>query len=1177
MRRIRLAAAVATVALLGTVTASVLAPSGAGAAISKTSGAVSVAALPASVKAGASTSKTSIRAFVEASPVTLATGLTVDAPTVGIQYSRRAQLPSRQLANGTVVASHLLHGDVGSGSKTFQGKAVFDRRIAGLLTSDSQLDATDKSLGRSSTQYPTGTARRGVEFADHPSTPNTDEWIRFVDAFTLEVRLQVSTLDQLRVLTYLNRPPVAANDSYAVAEDTTLSVSAPGILANDSDPDGSTLTASIASAPSHGTVALASNGSFQYIPANDYFGSDSFAYTASDGQASGTATVTITVQPRNDATVTGADAYTTVADEVHVPAPGVLGNDNDPDGALTASLEASPITGTVSLAGNGSFSYQAGPTFNGSDSFTYRATDPWGGFGVGQVTITGAPVITPPVAYDDSASVTEGEPLVVAAPGVLGNDVQGNRGPIMATLVEAPATGTVVLAADGSYRYNPKPGFVGTDTFTYRASDSASSSNIATVTVTVRAMSLSFSQSALEGGSIVNVVAFDPRLDGTVLAGSDVAGIYRSTDWGVTWQAANTGGQGISTAALQFSPTVSGKAYAASGDGANGTFAVSVDDGVTWEVRSAALHFDGGNGRPGRVTGNLLAFDDARGLIYAATWNQGVMRSADDGRTWKAIGLTGADLRSLVIDPENPEVVYATTYPNSTHAGVYKTTNASASSPSFAALGASPRDVEEIVLIGRTLYAASGFDGVTSSTDGGATWQVLGSGPTLGSGIARSNGPVWVSIDGYETAAGTMLYAGAVNPAVNGAGYDTVMRSNDGGRTWTSLTNDPAAIHNEVGGPTGHQWWWDGNSRLGRFNSWANHIEVAAGAPGRIMISGRIDIWSSSDDGANWYPMVEGLGVTVTRGAMADPNQPSRVYATMTDWVLTYSDDGLRDDIHRSMPTGSSQAWAMALDTSTTPSRVYLGTGDIASNTKGELYSNPNPATSSWVSEGLAALTGAKRVIGVSANVVAGENIVLAAVEQGGIWRKSGGQWTQVSSGAMAGAETSGPAARFAWLPGSPAAFLYDRNTGIWRSSDAGRTWAQIWVKPSKQNNTGYLALDPTDPTALYVSVGWDGVYRLAGATTGAVGAGITPVKVGNFTVPGPVAFDRYGRLYVAAILFDQPNRLAMSTDDGATWRELGEAVWGATAMRPWSIDVAPDGTLYVAMRGMGVLIGDRH
>jgi hypothetical protein len=95
-------------------------------------------------------------------------------------------------------------------------------------------------------------------------------------------------------------PPVAGDDgANATAQDTPLSVPAPGVLANDSDPDGgpSPLIARNASDPANGSVTLGSDGSFTYTPDSGFVGTDTFTYEAFDGAAATTATVSITVGP----------------------------------------------------------------------------------------------------------------------------------------------------------------------------------------------------------------------------------------------------------------------------------------------------------------------------------------------------------------------------------------------------------------------------------------------------------------------------------------------------------------------------------------------------------------------------------------------------------------------------------------------------------------------------------------------------------------------------------------------------------------------------------------------------------------------------------------------------------------------------------------------------------------
>jgi VCBS repeat-containing protein len=95
----------------------------------------------------------------------------------------------------------------------------------------------------------------------------------------------------------LGSVPLAGADSYTHhGSDTALVVAAPGVLGNDTDADGSALTAALVAAPSRGALTLNPDGSFTYQPNEDFVGADSFTYRANDGTAdSAVATVTITV------------------------------------------------------------------------------------------------------------------------------------------------------------------------------------------------------------------------------------------------------------------------------------------------------------------------------------------------------------------------------------------------------------------------------------------------------------------------------------------------------------------------------------------------------------------------------------------------------------------------------------------------------------------------------------------------------------------------------------------------------------------------------------------------------------------------------------------------------------------------------------------------------------------
>lgn len=285
-----------------------------------------------------------------------------------------------------------------------------------------------------------------------------------------------------------NRPPAALNDAYTTPEDTPLVISAPGVLANDSDLDGDALAAVLVSNPTNGVLALNSNGSFNYVPATNFNGLDYFTYRANDSKTnSGIATVCITVTPVNDPPVARDDQYSTPEDTVlTIIAPGVLSNDTDADGnALTAIIVSQPANGQVSLDANGSFSYTPSTNFNGVDTFTYRASDGMVNSGTATVTITVAPLNDPPIAANDAYQVNENASLTIAAPGVLANDSDPEGSALTAILASGPTNGVLSLNPNGGFIYTPNTNYVGPDAFLYRASDGPASSDIAVVSITV--------------------------------------------------------------------------------------------------------------------------------------------------------------------------------------------------------------------------------------------------------------------------------------------------------------------------------------------------------------------------------------------------------------------------------------------------------------------------------------------------------------------------------------------------------------------------------------------------------------------------------------------------------------------------------------------------------------------
>ena len=166
-------------------------------------------------------------------------------------------------------------------------------------------------------------------------------------------------------------PPLP--DAYVTAEDTPITINAPGVLGNDPNPPSQTATIGIPAV--NGIVVLNPDGSFTYTPNPNFNGADSFTYVATGPIGpTGTAMVDIDVTPVNDEPVGSDDTVEAVAGAGPVQIQ-PLANDTDPDGdPLTITSVTQGSQGTVSFAGN-IITYTPAAGASGTDSFTYDVTD----------------------------------------------------------------------------------------------------------------------------------------------------------------------------------------------------------------------------------------------------------------------------------------------------------------------------------------------------------------------------------------------------------------------------------------------------------------------------------------------------------------------------------------------------------------------------------------------------------------------------------------------------------------------------------------------------------------------------------------------------------------------------------------------------------------------------------
>jgi YVTN family beta-propeller protein len=153
-----------------------------------------------------------------------------------------------------------------------------------------------------------------------------------------------------------------------------------------------------------------------------------------------------------------------------------------PVGAEPQVVGVNPVTDWVYVSEAGT---HAVSILHVGDHFVYKASDGALDSNLATVTLIIEPSNLAPAALPDAYRVPAGTTLTVAAPGVLGNDLDATGSGLTALQISGPSHDTVTLQANGAFTYTPLAGFSGTATFSYKASNGVLESNTATVIIAV--------------------------------------------------------------------------------------------------------------------------------------------------------------------------------------------------------------------------------------------------------------------------------------------------------------------------------------------------------------------------------------------------------------------------------------------------------------------------------------------------------------------------------------------------------------------------------------------------------------------------------------------------------------------------------------------------------------------
>ncbi|PJI49131.1 MAG: hypothetical protein CTR55_07100 [Pseudomonas sp.] len=353
-------------------------------------------------------------------------------------------------------------------------------------------------------------------------TPAKD-WNGAVPQVTYTTNTGSSTTLDISI-TPVNDAPVANDDHFTIAEDTSLSFSLNNLTAltgNDFDVDGDNLTVVAVSGSSHGTLNIV-GGQLVFTPDANFNGQASFTYTISDGHGgAATGTAIITVTPVNDAPTTANQAVSGAED---TPIPGqIVANDVDGD-ALSYAVAAGkgPAHGSLTLnSATGQYVYTPNANYHGGDTFTVGVSDGHGGYVESVVSITVTPVNDAPTTADQAKSTAED---TAVSGQIAANDIDGDSLSYALAAGKGPAHGSLTLdSATGQYVYTPGANYHGNDSFTVGVSDGHGGYVESVVSITVtpvndNPVAANDSASVREDESVsIDVLQNDSDVDGDPL------------------------------------------------------------------------------------------------------------------------------------------------------------------------------------------------------------------------------------------------------------------------------------------------------------------------------------------------------------------------------------------------------------------------------------------------------------------------------------------------------------------------------------------------------------------------------------------------------------------------------------------------------------------------------------
>lgn len=707
---------------------------------------------------------------------------------------------------------------------------------------------------------------------------------------------------------------------------------------------------------------------------------------------------------------------------------------------------------------------------------------------------------------------------------------------------------------------------------------------------------------AINGGGFVPGLVYSPVQQGLLYARTDVGGFYRWNNSAGQWvaltdmfglsQSNNYGGESIAP-----DPVNANVVYAAAGFSGTGVILSSTDQGTSWTVHSVPISMAGNN--DGREAGERLVVDPhlTSKLYFGSRW-QGLWVSTDSAASWSQVtnfpvsGDSGYGLAWVLFDPHGTSgSASATIYVgvmamSSGNSNIYRSTNAGAN---WSLISGGPSNrITPHASLGSDgnlwiVYDSGGYgpNGISS----GQIWK-LNTSTLAWSNVTPSNGPG----TGYGGYAGISVDASNANHALVTtidwwSGPDKVLSTTNGGSSWSiiAMAGSSSSVFNVNGanyqkgcsngsGGAG----WAGCVAIDPFNS--NNAVYPSGGAG-----GGGGVWSSSNiqsSPVSWTYTDKGLEETVP--IYMNPSVAGGVLFSCLGDVGGMRHTDVTQSPSSGMYCNPQFSNTNMLDFAESKPNTVVRVGNSGTTTSDVAYSTNNGQ--SWSAWG-SAPPGYSTSNQMGSVAVAADGSVVVVSPYSGYGSPAyasslGGGWTACSglpSGAAVASDRSNAATFYATYPMN---WVYGNSVTIYRSTDYGKTFAQVNTIPvswGDANGNGQWVL----PRPVFGVAGefWVSTYNALFRFTNG-GSSVTALS--NVYEPmGPVGFGKAapGQTHPAVFLIGTVNGTYgfYRCDDGtgASWTQIMDSDHQYGKPNWMEGDEAIYGRCYIGAGGRGIIYGD--